>query len=116
MCYSLGTDSDLSKSSPGSSKESKKRSSKGTKSKESKSEEEEEEGVSKATISVFVPEMNVRKEEYDEIWKMKDESRNPHQYHYNDIIFQEQMAQMENELRKIVDDMMRSELQLLQVS
>lgn len=66
-------------------------------------------------ISSFLPDLNAKKEEFEEIWKNKDESSNPWQYHYDDMIEQEQMAEMENELRKIVDEMMRSELQLLQV-
>lgn len=66
-------------------------------------------------VSVFVPELAARKEDYDEIWKNKDESNNPRQHHYTDMIEQEQMMEMENELRKIVDEMMRVELQLLQV-
>lgn len=66
-------------------------------------------------VSVFVPELNARREEFEEIWKNKDESINPRQYHYDDMIEHEQMGDMESELRKIVDEMMRSELQLLQV-
>lgn len=65
--------------------------------------------------STFVPEITIRKEEYDEVWKNKDESTNPRQYHYQDMIEHEQMTDMENELRKIVDEMMRNELMLLQV-
>lgn len=56
-----------------------------------------------------------RKEEYDEIWRHKDESTNPRQFHDKDIIEHDQMTDMENELRKIVDEMMRAELMLLQV-
>lgn len=65
-------------------------------------------------ISSFVPELNAKREEFDEIWRNKDESMNPQEYHYEDIIEHEQMTDMEDELRKIVDEMMRSELQLLQ--
>lgn len=65
-------------------------------------------------VSSFVPEMNAKREEFEEIWRHKDESINPCQYHYNDIIEHEQMTDLEDELRKIVDEMMRSELQLLQ--
>lgn len=66
-------------------------------------------------VSTFVPELTVRKEEFDEVWKNKDETANPQQRPYSDMIEQEQMAEMENELRKIVDEMMGAELQLLQV-
>lgn len=68
----------------------------------------------KAIVSSFIPELTVRKEEYDENWRNKNEFNNPYQYHYLDIIENEQMASMENELRKVVDEMMRAELQLLQ--
>ncbi|KAI4472136.1 hypothetical protein MML48_1g01831 [Holotrichia oblita] len=111
-----GTDSELSKSTQGSSKDSKTKSkTKSPKAKEENTgEEEEDETFSKAIVSVFLPEINIRKEEYDDVWKNKDESSNPRQYHYAEIIEKEQMAGMEGELRKIVDDMMRAELQLLQ--
>lgn len=62
-----------------------------------------------------MPELNLRKDEYDEIWKNRDESINPYQYSYKDIIENEQMAEMEHELKKVVDEMMKAELQLLQV-
>lgn len=116
MLSRQGTDSELSKSTTqGSSKDSKSKKTKTTKGKDDKATgEEDDETVSKATVSTFLPEMTVRKEEYDEMWRNKDESINPHQYHYIDIIENEQMSELENELRKIVDDMMRAELQLLQ--
>lgn len=65
-------------------------------------------------ISSFVPELNAKREEFEEIWRNKEETNNPHQFHYNDIIEHEQITALEDELRKIVDEMMRSELQLLQ--
>lgn len=110
----LGTDSD---STQASSKDSKaKKAQKGPKSKDSKStEESEEEAASRAMVSSFVPELNANREEFEEVWRNKDESTNPRQHQYDDMIEHEQMAEMENELRKIVDEMMRSELQLLQV-
>ncbi|KAB0795971.1 hypothetical protein PPYR_10032 [Photinus pyralis] len=111
MSSRQGTDSELSKSS---SKESKSKKSRSPKSKDSKDEEEDETTHMKAIISVFVPELTMAKEEYDESWANKNESANTRQHHYEDIIYNEQMNSMENELRKIVDDMMRSELQLLQ--
>ncbi|ERL94357.1 hypothetical protein D910_11638 [Dendroctonus ponderosae] len=55
-----------------------------------------------------------RKEEYEEWWRNKDESSNPRQHHYKHIIEHEQMTEMENELRKVVDEMMKAELMLLQ--
>lgn len=49
------------------------------------------------------------------MWRNKDESNNPRQYPYRDIIENEQMTAMENDLRKVVDEMMSAELVLLQV-
>lgn len=106
----LGTDSELSKST--SSKDSKSKKTK-TKSKDD-SKEDVDDLESRAIQSVFLPVLTAKKEEYDEIWKDKDETNNPYQYPYEDIIENEQMLRLENELRKIVDDMMRNELQLLQ--
>lgn len=113
----VGTDSEASKSTQMSSKDSKTKKDKTTKQKESKSSEgeEEEEVSTKAMVSCFVPELNARKEEYDEMWKNKDEKDNPRQFHYMDIVEHEQMTEMENELRKVVDEMMKGELLLLQV-
>lgn len=106
----------MSKSTQGSSRDSKTKKDKVSKSKDGKSNEiDEEEENLKATVSTFVPELNIRKEEYDEMWRNKDESNNMRQYPYRDIIEHEQMTAMENELRKIVDEMMRAELVLLQV-
>lgn len=106
----------MSKSTPVSSKDSKTKKDKTAKQKDAKQEGEEgEEVTTKAMVSVFVPELNVRKEEYDEIWKNKDEFANPNQLHYMDMIEHEQMTEMENELRKVVDEMMKGELLLLQV-
>lgn len=106
----------MSKSTQGSSRESKTKKDKTSKSKEGKpTDVEDEEENLKATISAFLPEMNIRKEEYDELWRNKNESNNTRQYPYRDIIENEQMGEMENELRKIVDEMMRAELSLLQV-
>ncbi|KAF5278955.1 hypothetical protein FQA39_LY05633 [Lamprigera yunnana] len=111
MSSRQGTESELSKSS---SKESKSKKSRSPKSKESKDEEEDKTAALKAITSVFVPELTISKGEYDEYWKNKDESMNPKQYHYHDVILNDQMNLMENELRKVVDEMMRGELQLLQ--
>lgn len=112
----LGTDSELSKSTQISSKELKTKKEKGVKSaKDSKSNGEEEDLASRATVSTFVPELNLKKEEYDEVWKNKDESDNPRQIHDKQLIEQDQMADMETELRKVVDEMMVTELEFLQV-
>lgn len=49
------------------------------------------------------------------MWKTKDESGNLKQFHYEDMIYAEKYSEVEMELRKIVDEMMRHELDLLQV-
>lgn len=49
------------------------------------------------------------------MWKTKDESANLKQLHYEDMIYAEKYSEVEMELRKIVDEMMRHELDLLQV-
>ncbi|CAG9862123.1 unnamed protein product [Phyllotreta striolata] len=108
-----GTDSELSKSTQISSKESKTKKDKGSKDGKQDAAEEEDQST-KAMVSTFVPELNLRKEEYDEVWRNKDESGNFRQYHYKSMIEQEQMADMEKQLRKIVDEMMMAELELLQ--
>ncbi|ENN72257.1 hypothetical protein YQE_11119, partial [Dendroctonus ponderosae] len=114
----LGTDSETSKSTPGSSKESKMTKTRASKSgkepKAAEDVEDEEDWRCKAIVSTFAPELNVRKEEYEEWWRNKDESSNPRQHHYKHIIEHEQMTEMENELRKVVDEMMKAELMLLQ--
>lgn len=63
-----------------------------------------------------MPELNLRKEEYDEVWRSKDETGNFRQFHYKNMIEHEQMTEIENELRKVVDEMMMAELEVLQVS
>lgn len=52
---------------------------------------------------------------YNEVWKTKDESANLKQLHYEDMIYSEKYSEVEMELRRIVDEMMRHELNLLQV-
>lgn len=52
---------------------------------------------------------------YNEVWKAKDESANLKQLHYEDMIYAEKYSEVEMELRRIVDEMMRHELDLLQV-
>ncbi|CAH0546409.1 unnamed protein product [Brassicogethes aeneus] len=94
-----GTDSELSKSTQ-LSKDSKSKKDKGGKSKDKA--DEEEELCSRAIVSTFVPELNLRKEEYDDTWKIKDEKENLRQFSYKDIIEHEQMTEMENELRKVI--------------
>lgn len=106
-----GTDSELSKSS---SKDSKKSKSSAKEKENKENEDGEEETAVKATVSLFLPALTIHKDEYDETWRNKDESSNPHQDPYVDLIEKQETLALENELRRTVDDMMRTELQLLQ--
>ncbi|XP_024085747.1 IQ and AAA domain-containing protein 1 [Cimex lectularius] len=115
-----GAESERSKSTAPSSKESKK-GSKGRKSAKEKEEvkkrpEEEEDPGFKMAPSNFLAELMVACSEYDERWKGMDEAANPMQTHYADLIKKEKKAEVEAELRKIVDDQLRAELEALQAA
>ncbi|XP_075983177.1 dynein regulatory complex protein 11 [Anticarsia gemmatalis] len=117
-----GMDSELSKSSPVSSKESKR----SKESKDKKNNKNEENGKNKeepedfntykCMTSAFLKDMTGANEEYEDIWKYKDDADNPHERYYGDMIEREKMVKIEQEIRKIVDEMMRSELELLQAA
>jgi hypothetical protein len=53
---------------------------------------------------------------YNDIWRNKDESSNLKQQHYADMIYVDKYSEVEMELRRLVDEMMRHELDLLQVA
>lgn len=53
---------------------------------------------------------------FNEVWCGKDESANAKQIHYDDMIYADKFNEVELELRKIVDDMMRQELEMLQAA
>lgn len=130
-----GTESEFSRSSAPSSKESKKT----VKEKGKNDEPVMDEGFKKGfkpDESSFLPEIKTGIEEcdnstfrarnlvmqfflshsrYNDVWKTKDESANLKQLHYEDMIIHEKYSEVEMELRKIVDEMMRHELDLLQV-
>lgn len=53
---------------------------------------------------------------FNEIWRDKDESENFRQTAYEDMIYNEKYNEVEREFRKVVDDVMRQELELLQVT
>jgi hypothetical protein len=48
-----------------------------------------------------------------EIWRGKNEAENPLQYHYLDMIQSEKQTEVEKEVRQVVDEAMRQELELL---
>jgi len=47
------------------------------------------------------------------VWRGKNEAENPLQNHYLDMIQNEKQIEVEKEIRKIVDEAMRLELELL---
>lgn len=50
------------------------------------------------------------------MWRDKDESQHTKQTHYEELIYAEKYTELEVELRKVVDDMMRQELEQLQAA
>ncbi|KAK9503008.1 hypothetical protein O3M35_011673 [Rhynocoris fuscipes] len=114
-----GAESERSKSTAPSSKESR-RGTKGKKSKEKeevkKRPDEEEDPGFKMSPSSFLAELMVAGSEYDETWKTLDERANPMQTYYEEFIKKEKTAQVEAELRKIVDEQLRAELEALQAA
>ncbi|KAL1129138.1 hypothetical protein AAG570_013669 [Ranatra chinensis] len=79
-------------------------------------EEEEEDLGFKMSPSNFLADLMVAATEYQEVWKLMDETGNPQQRHYNAIIRQEKALDVEAELRKIVDVQLRAELEHLQAA
>lgn len=52
---------------------------------------------------------------YEDIWKFKDDEVQ-HEKYDKDMIEREKMVKIEQEIRNIVDELMRSELELLQAA
>ncbi|KAI5733919.1 hypothetical protein M8J77_000350 [Diaphorina citri] len=124
LIFSRGgiADSDIvSKSSAPSSKESKGKKDKGKKgskedeTKKKKPEEDEDLGF-KMAPSNFLADLMVCNSEYDELWKHMDESSNPLQTHYLEMVRAAKTTEVEAELRKIIDEQMRNELENLQAA
>ncbi|KAJ0173492.1 hypothetical protein K1T71_010641 [Dendrolimus kikuchii] len=116
-----GADSELSKSSPVSSRESKRskesKDKKNNKGDENKNKDEAEDlQTYKCNNSAFLKDLVNANEEYEDIWKYKDDADNPHERHYKDMIERDKMVKIEQEIRNIVDEMMRNELELLQAA
>ncbi|XP_046609162.1 dynein regulatory complex protein 11 [Neodiprion virginianus] len=112
-----GTESTISKSTAVSSKESKK--SKKSKTKKEgdleQSEDESDPGF-KPMPSNFLPEIMQANADYQETWKNKDESDNPGQETYVDMIEAEKTREVEDEIRIGVDQMMRDDIEALQAA
>ncbi|XP_055852263.1 dynein regulatory complex protein 11 [Episyrphus balteatus] len=113
-----GTESEISRSSARSSKESRK-----TKDK-SKSPArsgdlnvtETPDGLYHQSQSMFLGDLKSEIDEFGEVWKENDEMDNLHQKHNEEMIYAEKYAEVELEFRKIVDELMRQELDLLQTA
>lgn len=53
---------------------------------------------------------------FNDIWREKDETMNTKQTYYADMLYAEKFNEVESELRKVVDEMMRQELEMLQAA
>ncbi|KAJ2953495.1 hypothetical protein O0L34_g1093 [Tuta absoluta] len=118
-----GTDSELrSKSSPvTSSRDSKKSKDSKDKNKnkadDNKTKDEAEDlQTYKCNASAFLQDITNANEEFEDIWKYKDDSENTDERYHKDMIEREKMVKIEKEIRNIVDEIMRSELELLQAA
>jgi hypothetical protein len=113
-----GTESEFSRSSAPSSKESKKTVKEKGKEKNKGEEVVVDESFSKKGFkpdeSSFLPEIKTGIDEYHDVWRGKDESGNLKQLHYEEMIYADKYSEVELELRRLVDEMMRHELDLLQ--
>lgn len=103
-----GTESTVSKSTAVSSKESKKsKLSKSKKDSETEQSEDETDLGFKSVPSNFLPELIHTNQEYQDTWMNKDESANPMQLPYRDMIEEEKTREIENQIRAVVDQAMR---------
>ncbi|XP_017764087.1 PREDICTED: IQ and AAA domain-containing protein 1 [Eufriesea mexicana] len=110
-----GTESTISKSTAVSSKESKKsKRSKSKKDSEADQSEEETEQGFKPIPSNFLSKLVHANQEYQEIWKNKDETMNMAQLPYLDMIENETTKEVENEVRVTVDQALRDDIEALQ--
>ncbi|XP_011862615.1 PREDICTED: IQ and AAA domain-containing protein 1 isoform X2 [Vollenhovia emeryi] len=112
-----GTESTVSKSTAVSSKESKKsKRSKSKKDSETEQSEDETDLGFKPVPSNFLPELIHANQEYQDVWKDKDESANPMQLPYRDIIEAEKTREIEDQVRVVVDQAMRGDIEALQLA
>nr|CAD7593525.1 unnamed protein product [Timema genevievae] len=82
------------------------------KAKEKSKKKEITDGFIMGTSSILPTLSNVY-QEYENVWGNKDESDNPLQKYYLDMVKAKEEREAKLELRKIVDEMMRLELQML---
>ncbi|XP_032664445.1 dynein regulatory complex protein 11 [Odontomachus brunneus] len=112
-----GTESTVSKSTAVSSKDSKKsKRSKSKKDSETEQSEDETDLGFKSVPSNFLPELLHANQEYQEIWKDKDESGNREQLPYRDMIEADKTREVEDEIRVGVDQTMRGDIEALQAA
>lgn len=98
----------MSKSTAVSSKESKKsKRSKSKKDSETEQSEDETDLGFKSIPSNFLPELIHTNQEYQDVWRDKNEFANPMQLPYNDMIEAEKTREVEDEVRIVVDQAMR---------
>ena len=103
-----GTESTISKSTAMSSKESRKsRKPKSKKDSETEQSEEETELGIKPIPSNFISGLVHANQEYQQVWKNKDESMNMAQLPYIDMIESEKTKEVEHEVRVVVDQALR---------
>ncbi|XP_011499009.1 PREDICTED: IQ and AAA domain-containing protein 1 [Ceratosolen solmsi marchali] len=111
------TESSMSKSTGVSSSKESKRSKKSSKTKkESETEQQSESDITgfKFMPSNFLNELIQANQEYQEIWKDKDESSNLDQRPYFDMVEAEKTQEVENEIRINVDQALRIDIEALQ--
>ncbi|XP_014471228.1 PREDICTED: IQ and AAA domain-containing protein 1 [Dinoponera quadriceps] len=112
-----GTESTVSKSTAVSSKDSKKsKRSKSKKDSETEQSEDETDLGFKSVPSNFLPELVHANQEYQEVWRGKDESRNREQLPYLDMIEADKTREVEDEVRAGVDQVMRGDIEALQAA
>ncbi|KAI4493349.1 hypothetical protein M0802_009409 [Mischocyttarus mexicanus] len=113
------TESTISKSTGVSSKESRK--SKKSKTKKSSEPEKSEDETElsyyfKSIPSNFLPQLLHLQEEYKKVWKNKDESMNPMQEPYKDMIEADKIEEIKDEIRIGVDEKFRDDIEALQAA
>ncbi|XP_029661552.1 dynein regulatory complex protein 11 isoform X2 [Formica exsecta] len=112
-----GTESTVSKSTAVSSKESKKsKRSKSKKDSETEQSEDETDLGFKSVPSNFLPELIHANQEYQDVWRDKDESSNPMQLPYCDMIEAKKTKEVEDEVRAVVDQAIRGDIEALQAA
>ncbi|XP_011142769.1 dynein regulatory complex protein 11 [Harpegnathos saltator] len=112
-----GTESTVSKSTAVSSKDSKKsKRSKSKKDSETEQSEDETDVGFKSVPSNFLSELVHANQEYQEVWRDKDESGNRMQLPYLDMIEADKTREVEDEVRVGVDQTIRGDIEALQAA